>query len=151
MPPQVYTSALISHIVVPQPGDLVCDPGAAPHSITSRLAQVMGTYGIIGVHEPVHTQLAMLEYPLKHLGMSNVVTTRYTGQTFPLWCKFTRVLDDAPCSVPGQVSLRHTGTYTACASCPWHDRRLAAFAKVFIDTGVCYPGPEGRFIYATCT
>jgi hypothetical protein len=44
----------------------------------------MGNYGIIGVHEPVHTRLAMLEYTLKHLGMSHVVTTRYTGQNFLL-------------------------------------------------------------------
>jgi hypothetical protein len=44
----------------------------------------MGNYGIIGVHEPVHTRLAMLEYTLKHLGMSNVVTTPYTRQNFLL-------------------------------------------------------------------
>ena len=82
MPPPVFTSALVSRIVAPQPGDLICDLGAVPGSKTSHMAQIMDSHGIIMVHESVHTRLAMLEYNLKHLGMSNVVTTRYRGQNF---------------------------------------------------------------------
>src|SRR4029450_2771878 len=99
--PQALTSALVSRIVAPQPGELVCDLCAAPGSKTSHMAQLMDNQGIIVANEPVHTRLARLEYNLKHLGISNVVTTRYTGQNFPLRCKFMRVLVDAPCSGEG--------------------------------------------------
>jgi len=81
--PQAFTSGLVSRIVAPQSGELVCDLCAAPGSKTSHMAQLMDNQGIIVANEPVHTRLAVLEYNLKHLGVSNVVTTHYTGQNFP--------------------------------------------------------------------
>lgn len=99
--PQALTSALASLSLAPQPGELVCDLCAAPGSKTSHMAQLMRNRGVIVANEPAHERLFMLDYNLKHLGISNVVTTRYTGQNFPLRCKFTRVLVDAPCSGEG--------------------------------------------------
>src|SRR5262245_56709135 len=89
--PQAFTSALASLILAPLPGELVCDLCAAPGSKTSHMAQLMHNQGVIVANEPIDARLAMLEYNLKHLGISNVVTTRYSGQNFPLRCKFTRV------------------------------------------------------------
>src|SRR5436309_1788496 len=99
--PQALTSVLASLMLAPQPGELVCDLCAAPGSKTSHMAQLMRNQGLIVANEPAHERLCMLEYNLKHLGISNVVTTRYTGQNFPLRCKFMRVLVDAPCSGEG--------------------------------------------------
>ncbi len=99
--PQALTSALASLSLTPQPGELVCDLCAAPGSKTSHMAQLMRNQGVIGANEPAPERLFMLTYNLKHLGISNVVTTRYAGQNFPLRCKFGRVLVDAPCSGEG--------------------------------------------------
>src|SRR5262249_10523304 len=99
--PQALTSGLASLSLAPQPGELVCDLCAAPGSKTSHMAQLMRNRGVLVANEPVHERLCMLEHNLKHLGISNVVTTRYAGQNFPLRCKFARVLVDAPCSGEG--------------------------------------------------
>jgi len=84
--PQALTSAMVSHIVAPQPDELVCDLCAAPGSKTSHMAQLMHNQGVIVANDPAPARLAMLEYNLKHLGISNVVTSRYSGQNFPLRC-----------------------------------------------------------------
>ena len=69
------------------------------------MAQSVYNQGIIVANEPVRDRLSMLEYNLKRLGISNVVTTRYTGSNFPLWCKFTRVLGRCPCSGEGIIAV----------------------------------------------
>src|SRR5215475_9421067 len=86
--PQALTSALVSLLLAPRPGELVCDLCAAPGSKTSHLAQLMRNKGLIVANEPAYERLCMLEYNLRHLGVSNVITTRYSGQNFPLRCKF---------------------------------------------------------------
>jgi len=64
--PQALTSALVSLIAAPQPGELVCDLCAAPGSKTSHMAQLMHNQGVIVANEPAHARLSMLEYNLKH-------------------------------------------------------------------------------------
>jgi 16S rRNA C967 or C1407 C5-methylase (RsmB/RsmF family) len=149
--PQALTSALVSLIAAPQPGELVCDLCAAPGSKTSHLAQLMHNQGVIVANEPAHARLAMLAYNLKHLGISNVVTTRYTGQNFPRRCKFTRVLVDAPCSGEGNYRCDMQG-------CMQHVRRasgppdnLPRLQKQLLIRGFDILAPGGSLIYATCT
>ena len=55
----------------------------------------MGDMGGIVANDRHPKRLSMLEYNVKHLGITSVVTTCYAGQTFPLRCKFDRVLVDA--------------------------------------------------------
>jgi len=107
--PQAFTSALASLLLAPQPGELVCDLCAAPGSKTSHMAQLMHNQGVIVAIAPAHARLSMLEYNLKHLGISNVVTTCYTGQNFPLRYKFARLLVDAPCSGEGNYRWDRQG------------------------------------------
>jgi 16S rRNA C967 or C1407 C5-methylase (RsmB/RsmF family) len=56
--PQALTSALVSLIAAPRPGELVCDLCAAPGSKTSHMAQLMDNQGTIVANEPANTRLA---------------------------------------------------------------------------------------------
>src|SRR5262245_47245229 len=71
--PQALTSALVSRIVAPQSGELVCDLCAAPGSKTSHMAQLMQNQGIMLAHEPAKPRLDMMEYNLKHRGLRKSV------------------------------------------------------------------------------
>jgi len=149
--PQALTSALVSRIVAPQPGELICDLCAAPGSKTSHMAQLMDNKGIIVANEPVHTRLAVLEYNLKHLGISNVVTTHYTGQNFPLRCKFTRVLVDAPCSGERNYRCDMQGRAQQGRRATGAPDDLARLQKQLLIRGFDILAPGGSLIYATCT
>ena len=149
--PQAFTSGLVSRIVAPQSGELVCDLCAAPGSKTSHMAQLMDNQGIIVANEPVHTRLAVLEYNLKHLGVSNVVTTHYTGQNFPLRCKFTRVLVDAPCSGEGNYHCDIQGRVQHVRRATGAPDDLPRLQKQLLIRGFDILAPGGSLIYATCT
>ena len=149
--PQALTSALVSLSLAPQPGELVCDLCAAPGSKTSHMAQLMRNQGVIVANEPAHERLFMLEYNLKHLGISNVITTRYTGQNFPLRCKFARVLVDAPCSGEGNYRWDRQGRLRRVryAVSPLED--LPRLQKQLLVRGYDLLAPGGSLLYATCT
>ena len=149
--PQALTSALASLMLAPQPGEPVCDLCAAPGSKTSHMAQLMRNQGLIVANEPAHERLCMLEYNLKHLGISNVVTTRYTGQNFPLRCKFIRVLVDAPCSGEGNYRCDMQGRVQHIRRANGAADDLPRLQKQLLRRGFDILAPGGSLIYATCT
>jgi len=149
--PQAFTSALASLILAPQPGELVCDLCAAPGSKTSHMAQLMHNQGIIVANEPVHARLFMLEYNLKHLGISNVVTTRYAGQNFPLRYKFARLLVDAPCSGEGNYRWDRQGRVRHVHRAAGTPDDLPRLQKQLLVRGFDLLVPGGSLLYATCT
>jgi len=93
----------------------------------------------------------MLVYNLKHLGISNVVTTRYAGQNFPLRCKFTRVLVDAPCSGEGNYRWDKLGRQRHARSAPGAPEDLPRLQKQLLIRGFDLLAPGGSLLYATCT
>ena len=149
--PQAFTSALASLILAPQPGELVCDLCAAPGSKTSHMAQLMHNQGVIVANEPAHARLSMLEYNLKHLGISNVVTTHYAGQNFPRRCKFARVLVDAPCSGEGNYRWDRQGRVRHAHRAAGTPDDLPRLQKQLLVRGFDLLAPGGSLIYATCT
>jgi NOL1/NOP2/sun family putative RNA methylase len=146
--PQALTSALAALILAPQPGERVVDLCAAPGSKTSYMAQLMRDEGLIVANDRHGRRLAMLEYNLKHLGMSNVVTTCYAGQNFPRRCTFDRVLVDAPCSGEGNYRWDAHGRLL-------HYRRaegnLPHLQTQLLLRGFDLLAPGGTLLYATCT
>jgi NOL1/NOP2/sun family putative RNA methylase len=149
--PQALTSALVSLSLAPQPGELVCDLCAAPGSKTSHMAQLMRNQGVIVANEPTRERLFMLVYNLKHLGISNVVTTRYAGQNFPLRCKFGRVLVDAPCSGEGNYRWDKHGRQRRAHYSAGTPEDLPRLQKQLLIRGFDLLEPGGSLLYATCT
>jgi NOL1/NOP2/sun family putative RNA methylase len=146
--PQALTSALAALLLAPQPGECVLDLCAAPGSKTSYMAQLMRDQGLIVANDRHEKRLAMLEFNLKHLGISNVVTTAYAGQNFPLRQKFARVLVDAPCSGEGNYRWDAQGRLL-------HYRRsqgnLPRLQTQLLLRGFDLLAPGGTLLYTTCT
>jgi NOL1/NOP2/sun family putative RNA methylase len=146
--PQALTSAMAALVLAPQPGEQVCDLCAAPGSKTAHMAQLMQDQGIIVANDRQAKRLSMLEHNLKRLGMSNVVTTCYAGQNFPLRCKFDRVLVDAPCSGEGTYRWDARGRLQ-------HYRRsegdLPRLQKQLLLRGFDLLAEQGSLLYSTCT
>lgn len=149
--PQALTSALASLVLAPQPGELVCDLCAAPGSKTSHMAQLMRHQGVIVANEPAHERLHMLAYNLKHLGITNVITTRYAGQNFPRRSKFARVLVDAPCSGEGNYHWDMQGRQQRVRRASGTPADLPRLQKQLLMRGFDVLEPGGSLLYATCT
>ena len=115
------------------------------------MAQSVYNQGIIVANEPVRDRLSILEYNLKRLGISNVVTTRYTGSNFPLWCKFTRVLVDAPCSGEGNYRCDMQGRVQHVRRATGMPDDLPRLQKRLRIRGFDILAPGGSLIYATST
>ncbi len=146
--PQALSSAMASLVLDPQPGERVCDLCAAPGSKTAHMAQLMQDQGLIVANDRHGKRLSMLEHNLKRLGMTNVVTTCYAGQDFPLRCKFDRVLVDAPCSGEGIYQWDERGRLQ-------HYRRsegnLPHLQKQLLLRGFDLLAERGSLLYSTCT
>jgi tRNA (cytosine49-C5)-methyltransferase len=146
--PQAFTSALAALILAPQPGERICDLCAAPGSKTSHIAQIMHEQGVIIANDRHIQRLAMLEYNLKRLGITNVVLTCYAGQNFPLRCKFDRVLVDAPCSGEGNYRWNAQGRLLHYRQAEGDMPRLQ---KQLLLRGFDLLVEGGTLLYATCT
>lgn len=146
--PQALTSALASLAMAPQPGERICDLCAAPGSKTSHMAQLMQDEGVLVANDRHGKRLSMLEHNVKRLGITNVITTGYAGQNFPLRCKFDRVLVDAPCSGEGNYRwdardrLRHYRR---------SEGDLPHLQRQLLLRGFDLLVPGGTLLYATCT
>lgn len=146
--PQALTSALASLVLGAQPGERVCDLCAAPGSKTAHVAQLMQDEGVIVANDRHQKRLSMLEHNLKRLGPTNVITTCYAGQNFPLRSRFDRVLVDAPCSGEGNYRWDAQGRLR-------HYRRsegdLPHVQGQLLRRGFDLLAPGGTLLYATCT
>lgn len=145
---QALTSALASLVLAPQPGDSVCDLCASPGSKTSHMAQLMQDEGLIIANEYLSKRVPMLEYNLKRLGISNVVTTRYAGQHFPLRQRFDRVLVDTPCSGEGNYRWDPRGRLRYYRET---SGALPPLQTQLLLRGFDLLKPGGTLVYATCT
>ncbi|GIX46959.1 MAG: SAM-dependent methyltransferase [Candidatus Tectimicrobiota bacterium] len=146
--PQALSSALIAHVLAPQPGERVCDLCAAPGSKTTHLAQLMRNQGLIVANDPFDKRLSLLQNNVKRLGVCNVITTRYSGQNFPLRCTFDRVLVDAPCSGEGNYRWDARGRLRGYKPTPADLPRLQ---RQLLLRGFDLLRPGGTLVYATCT
>ena len=146
--PQAFTSALAALALAPQAGEMICDLCAAPGSKTSHMAQLMRDQGLIVANDRHDKRLSMLEHNVKRLGISNIVTTRYPGQNFPLRHKFHRVLVDTPCSGEGNYRWDAQGRLQ-------HYRRasgdLPRLQRQLLLRGFDLLTERGTLLYATCT
>ena len=145
---QAFTSALAAPALAPQPGEMICDLCAAPGSKASHIAQLMGDQGLIVANDRNDTRLSMLEHNLKRLGISNVITTRYRGQNFPLRQQFHRVLVDAPCSGEGNYRWDARGRLRNYRRA---EGDLPRVQRHLLVRGFDLLAPNGTLLYATCT
>lgn len=146
--PQALTSALASLALEPRPGERVCDLCAAPGSKTTHMALLMRDQGTIVANDRHDKRLSMLEHNVKRLGLTNVITTRYAGQNFPLRHRFDRVLVDAPCSGEGTYRWDARGRLLnfrrSQGDLPRLQTRLLLRGFDLLAEG-------GTLLYATCT
>ncbi|NJS10524.1 MAG: 16S rRNA (cytosine(967)-C(5))-methyltransferase [Microcoleus sp. CSU_2_2] len=146
---QDSSAQLVTHLLDPQPGEIIIDACAAPGGKTTHIAESMKDIGTIYACDKTANRLKRLKENTDRLQMRSIQIRTGDSRHFPEFINLAdRVLLDAPCSGLGTLHRR--------ADARWHQTpeniqaqsqlqsELLANAARFVKSG-------GVLVYATCT
>jgi 16S rRNA (cytosine967-C5)-methyltransferase len=146
---QDSSAQLVTHLLDPQPGEVIIDACAAPGGKTTHIAELMGNTGKVFALDKTASRLKKLQQSLDRLQLSNVEIL--IGDS----CGFTelintadRVLLDAPCSGLGTLHRRADARWQKT---PAQIHELAQLQAKLLANTATWVKPGGVLVYATCT
>lgn len=146
---QDSSAQLVSHLVNPQPGEMIIDACAAPGGKTTHLAELIGDQGVIWACDRTASRLQKLQQNLQRLGLHSIHLCPGDSRDLPQFKRQAdRVLVDAPCSGLGTLH-RH-------ADARWRQslekvQALAQLQAELLEQSATWVKPGGSLVYATCT
>ncbi|WP_373524664.1 16S rRNA (cytosine(967)-C(5))-methyltransferase [Nostoc sp.] len=146
---QDSSAQLVSHLLDPQPGEVVIDACAAPGGKTTHIAELMADKGKIWACDHTASRLRKLQENYQRLSLQSIQI--YTGDSRNLGqFKNTadRVLLDAPCSGLGTM---HRHADARWRQTPESVRELSRLQKELLTHTSSFVKPGGVIVYATCT
>ncbi|WP_310430146.1 16S rRNA (cytosine(967)-C(5))-methyltransferase [Chamaesiphon sp. VAR_48_metabat_135_sub] len=146
---QDSSAQLVTHLLDPQPHEVVIDACAAPGGKTTHIAELMGNTGQIFALDKTASRLKKLQQNLDRLQLDTVKIL--TGDS----CGFSeltntadRVLLDAPCSGLGTLHRRADARWQKTPA-QIHD--LAQLQAKLLANTATWVKAGGVLLYATCT
>ncbi|PSB40751.1 16S rRNA (cytosine(967)-C(5))-methyltransferase [Chamaesiphon polymorphus CCALA 037] len=146
---QDSSAQLVTHLLDPQPNEVIIDACAAPGGKTTHIAELMGNTGKVLALDKTASRLKKLQQNLDRLQLSNIQVL--TGDS----CGFSeltntadRVLLDAPCSGLGTLHRRADARWQKT---PAQIHELAQLQAQLLANTATWVKPGGVLVYATCT
>ncbi|WP_260447440.1 16S rRNA (cytosine(967)-C(5))-methyltransferase RsmB, partial [Nostoc sp. UCD120] len=146
---QDASAQLVSHLLDPQPGEVVIDACAAPGGKTTHIAELMADSGKIWACDRTASRLRKLQENSQRLNLQSIQI--YTGDSrHSNQFKNTadRVLLDAPCSGLGTM---HRHADARWRQTPESVRELSVLQKELLTHTSTFVKAGGVLVYATCT
>ncbi|WP_375510798.1 16S rRNA (cytosine(967)-C(5))-methyltransferase [uncultured Nostoc sp.] len=146
---QDSSAQLVSHLLDPQPGEVVIDACAAPGGKTTHIAELMADKGKIWACDRTASRLRKLQENSQRLNLQSIQI--YTGDSrhFNQFQNTAdRVLLDAPCSGLGTM---HRHADARWRQTPESVRELSVLQKELLTHTSTFVKPGGVLVYATCT
>jgi len=147
---QDESSMLVSHVLLPEPGQVVLDVCSGPGGKTSHLAQLMNNKGQILAFDIHEHRLQLIKDTCTRLGITNVKTglkdARYLTQIIE--DQVDAVLVDAPCSGLGVLGRRADARWRKS---PEDTEVLQKVQKEILREVSQLVKPGGVLVYSTCT
>ncbi|MBW4454929.1 MAG: 16S rRNA (cytosine(967)-C(5))-methyltransferase [Nostoc indistinguendum CM1-VF10] len=143
------SAQLVSHLLDPQPGEVVIDACAAPGGKTTHMAELMADKGKIWACDRTPSRLRKLQENSQRLNLQSIQI--YTGDSrhFNQFQNTAdRVLLDAPCSGLGTM---HRHADARWRQTPESVRELSVLQKELLTHTSTFVKPDGVLVYATCT
>jgi 16S rRNA (cytosine967-C5)-methyltransferase len=146
---QDSSAQLVTHLLDPQPGEVIIDACAAPGGKTTHIAELMGNTGTIFALDKTASRLKKLQQNLDRLQLSTVQILTGDSCSFPeLINTADRVLLDAPCSGLGTLHRRADARWQKT---PEQIQELALLQAKLLANTATWVKPGGVLVYATCT
>lgn len=145
---QDESSALVAHLVDPQPGEFIIDLCSAPGGKTTHMAALMHNQGRILAADVHRNRLRLIHANCERLGITIVEEVCADGRTLQVDRLADCVLVDAPCSGFGVLGQRSDARWNKTES---DLQRLQALQLELLQHASTLVKPGGRLIYSTCT
>lgn len=146
---QDSSAQLVTHLLEPQPGEIIIDACAAPGGKTTHIAELMGDSGNIKACERTASRLKKIPENAQRLQLKSI--SIYTGDSrnIPEFVNSAdRVLLDAPCSGLGTLHRRPDIRWR---STPQTVQELSILQQELLTHTATWVKPGGILVYATCT
>ena len=146
---QDSSAQLVSHLLDPQPGEMVIDACAAPGGKTTHQAELMQDQGIIWACDRYASRLKKLQQNAKRLQLQSIQICPGDSRYQPQFVnQADRVLLDAPCSGLGTL---HRHADARWRQTPETVKELAQLQTELLDAAATWVKAGGYLVYATCT
>lgn len=146
---QDSSAQLVSHLLDPQPSEVIIDACAAPGGKTTHIAELMGDQGTIWACDRYASRLKKLSANKERLQLNSIkIVTGDSRQLDQFQGIADRVLVDAPCSGLGTL---HRHPDIRWRQTPEKIEELAILQKELLETTANWVKPQGILVYATCT
>ncbi|NEO32581.1 MAG: 16S rRNA (cytosine(967)-C(5))-methyltransferase [Symploca sp. SIO3C6] len=146
---QDASAQLVSHLLDPQPGNLVIDACAAPGGKTTHIAELMADRGKIWACDRAASRLKKVTENAQRLQLKSIQICTGDSRDFTQFTNLAdRVLVDAPCSGLGTLHRR--------PDIRWHItpekvKELTLLQGGILAQAATWVKPGGILVYATCT
>jgi len=146
---QDSSAQLVSHLLDPQPGEVIIDACAAPGGKTTHIAELMADRGTIWACDRTLSRLKKLQQNAQRLQLQSIQTCLGDSRNSPQFQNIAdRVLVDAPCSGLGTL---HRHADARWRQTPETINELVILQKDLLSQAATWVKTGGTLVYATCT
>ncbi|WP_030007118.1 16S rRNA (cytosine(967)-C(5))-methyltransferase [Picosynechococcus sp. NKBG042902] len=146
---QDASAQLVTHLLDPQPGEVIIDACAAPGGKTTHIAEKMQDRGTIWASDKYQARINKIEQNARRLKLSMIRTLIGDSRTYSQFRNMAdRVLLDVPCSGLGTLHKRPDIRWQQN---PQKIAQLTQLQRELLTTGATWVKPGGYLVYATCT
>ncbi len=146
---QDSSAQLVSHLLDPQPGEIIIDACAAPGGKTTHIAELMKDEGKIWACDRTSSRLRKLQQNTQRLNLHSIQICTGDSRNLPqFYHTGDRVLLDAPCSGLGTL---HRHADARWRQTPESVQELAILQTELLAHISNFVKPDGVLVYATCT
>jgi 16S rRNA (cytosine967-C5)-methyltransferase len=146
---QDSSAQLVTHLLDPQPGEVVIDACAAPGGKTTHIAELMGDRSPIWACDRDASRLRKLKENAQRLQLQSIQICTGDSSHFSQFTQAAdRVLLDAPCSGLGTL---HRKPDIRWRQTPEKISQLSDLQEELLTQTARWVKPGGTLVYATCT
>lgn len=146
---QDSSAQMVTHLLDPQPGEVIIDACAAPGGKTTHIVELMKDSGKVWGCDRTPSRLKKLQQNAQRLDLKSIEICTGDSRNFPQFTNLAdRVLLDVPCSGLGTL---HRHADARWRQTPENVKELAILQGELLDTASNYVKPGGILVYSTCT